>query len=340
MNRNALISTINQLKAPGKGILAANESAPTCQKRFDAEGIPCSETTRRDYREMLFTTPGIGQYLSGVILYEETLFQKSRIGQSLSQVLTEQGIIPGIKVDKGLVALPLAKGDESVTQGLDGLAERFETYKKEGARFAKWRAVYQIKSDHSLPSYQAICTHAELLARYAAICQASDIVPIVEPEILLDGDYTIDHCAKVASWVLHEVFAALYRHNVLLEGTILKPSMVLSGKNAVKRASVREVAEKTLEVFANTVPAAIPTINFLSGEQTPEEATAHLQVINELKGFLPWNISFSYSRALQEPPLHAWKGQDKYWTLAQDLFLKRAKLNSLANLGKYSESME
>jgi fructose-bisphosphate aldolase class I len=191
-----------------------------------------------------------------------------------------------------------------------------------------------------LPSYQAIASHAELLARYAAICQVADIVPIVEPEVLLDGDYSIDHSAKVSRWVLSEVFAALYRHNVALDALILKPSMVLSGKNAEKRAGVREVAEKTLEVFADFVPASVPTINFLSGGQTPEEATAHLQMINELKGSLPWNISFSYSRALQEPPLHAWKGQDKNWSLAQDLFLKRAKLNSQANLGKYSESME
>ena len=331
-----LATTISKLAAHGKGILAADESTPTITKRFDAVGITSTEDSRRAYREMLMTTPDFNQFIAGVILYEETLNQKTSQGNTFPDMLKKMGVLPGIKVDKGLVILPNTK-DEQITQGLDGLPERLADYKSKGAAFAKWRAVYAISAN--TPSELAILTNAEVLARYAAICQAHGIVPIVEPEVLIDGDHTIARCEEVSEPVLHAVFAALYHHQVKLEYIVLKPSMVISGKNCAQKASVQEVAEATIRVLKRTVPGAVPTINFLSGGQSSEQATAHLNAMNAL-GTLPWNLSFSYARALQDYCMKTWKGEAKNVAAAQKDFYKRAKLNSLAATGKYSESME
>jgi len=332
---NEMQATIREIAVSGKGILAADESSGTIAKRLASIHVECTEDNRRAYRELLFTTPKISDFIKGVILYEETLMQKSSEGTPFPELLKKNGIIPGIKVDKGLIPLALNE-PEQVTQGLDGLPERLAEYKKLGARFAKWRAVYSI-SDKT-PSCTVVETNAQLLARYAAICQAQGIVPIVEPEVLLDGSHTIQRCSEVSEWVLNAVFDALYLQGVELENMILKPSMVLPGKSGEK-ASVNEVAEKTLKVLKATVPGAVPTVNFLSGGQTPEEATAHLQEMNDI-GDLPWNLSFSYSRALQEPVMGHWKGKQENIAEAQNLFYKRAKLNSLASQGKYDNKME
>ncbi|MBX3708636.1 MAG: fructose-bisphosphate aldolase class I [Gammaproteobacteria bacterium] len=331
-----LTSTINKLATKGKGILAADESTPTITKRFQAVGIESSEETRRTYREILMTTPGCNQYVAGVILFEETLNQKTNQGVPFPETLKNLGILPGIKVDKGLVHLANTT-DEQITQGLDGLPERLAEYKSKGACFAKWRAVYAISNN--TPSKLAIKTNAEVLARYAAICQEQGIVPIVEPEILIDGDHTITHCEEVSEPVLHAVFNALYRHKVKLEYIVLKPSMIINGKACSQKASVNEVAEATVRVLRRTVPGAVPTINFLSGGQTPEQSTAHLNAMNQL-GYLPWNLSFSYARALQDYCMKTWAGQAKNISAAQAAFYKRAKLNSLAAMGKYTELME
>ena len=331
-----LQATIKAIAVPGKGILAADESSGTCQKRFDGVKIPCTEETRRQYREMLFATPNIGQFVAGIILYEETLYQKASDGTSFPEFLKKQGIVPGIKVDKGLVLYHNSE-IEKVTQGLDGLGERLEEYKKHGARFAKWRATYSITD--TLPSDDLIHENAETLAKYALTCQHHGIVPIVEPEVLLDGNHTIERCQIVTEKVLHAVFAALKKHNVKPEFTILKPSMVISGKENSNRAGVKEVARRTVEVLKKTVPANLPTINFLSGGQTPREATQNLNEMHKL-GNLPWNLSFSYARALQEPALKTWQGKQENVADAQKEFYKRAKLNGLAALGKYSEEME
>ena len=328
--------TISKLAAKGKGILAADESTPTITKRFQALNIESTEDTRREYREMLMATPGLNQYIAGVILFEETLNQKTSQGMLFPDMLNKLDILPGIKVDKGLVHLANTI-DENITQGLDGLPERLADYKAKGARFAKWRAVYNISA--TTPSMLAIKTNAEMLARYAAICQELGIVPIVEPEVLIDGDHTIARCEEVSEPVLHALFKALYRHKVRLEYIVLKPSMVISGKACSQKASVDEVAKATLRILRRTVPAAVPTINFLSGGQTSEQATAHLNAMNQL-GPLPWNVSFSYARALQEYAMKAWAGITKNIPAAQKAFLKRAKLNSLAATGKYSEAME
>jgi fructose-bisphosphate aldolase class I len=331
-----LASAIEKLAAKGKGILAADESSPTITKRFQAVGIDSTEDSRRAYRETLITTPGFNQFIAGVILFEETLNQKTSQGVTFPEALTKMGVLPGIKVDKGLIHL-VNTVDEQVTQGLDGLPERLTEYKAKGARFAKWRAVYNISA--TTPSPLAIQTNAEILARYAAICQAHGIVPIVEPEVLLDGDHTIARCEEVSEPVLHAVFDALYRHKVKLEYIVLKPSMIINGKACTQKASVNEVAEATIRVLRRTVPGAVPTINFLSGGQTSEQATAHLNAMNQL-GSLPWNVSFSYARALQEDCMKTWKGETKHVADAQKAFYKRAKLNSLAATGQYSEKME
>jgi len=331
-----LESTISKLAARGKGILAADESTPTITKRFEAVGIQSTEDTRRTYRELLMTTPGCNQYIAGVILYEETLNQKTSKGIPFPEALKSLGILPGIKVDKGLVHLANA-GTDQITQGLDGLPERLTEYKSKGACFAKWRAVYAISN--TTPSALAIETNAEVLARYAAICQEQGIVPIVEPEVLIDGDHTLARCEEVSEPVLHAVFNALYRHNVKLEYMVLKPSMVINGKASLQKASVKEVAEATIRVLKRTVPGAVPTINFLSGGQTSEQATAHLNTMNQL-GTLPWNLSFSYARALQDTCMKIWAGEAKNIPAAQAAFLKRARLNSLAATGKYAEAME
>lgn len=330
-----LENTINKLAIHGKGILAADESTGTITKRFDAVGIQSNETTRRDYREMLLTTPKINEFIAGVILYEETLNQSMSDGTPFAAALKKLDILPGIKVDKGLVFLP--NSEEQVTQGLDGLGERLATYKNQGACFAKWRAVYAI-SDKT-PSMLAIRTNAEDLARYAAQCQAHGIVPIVEPEVLIDGDHTIETCEKISERVLHAVFKALFKHKVKLEFMILKPSMVINGKQCPIKATAEQVGKLTVSILKRTVPAAVPTINFLSGGQTCEEATANLQAMNAL-GRLPWNVSFSYARALQDYPMKIWRGDKNNVAAAQKAFYQRAKLNSLAAVGKYAAAME
>ncbi|MBA3662457.1 MAG: fructose-bisphosphate aldolase class I [Gammaproteobacteria bacterium] len=336
MPMNELKSTIEKLSAKGKGILAADESTGTITKRFEAVGIEPNEQSRRDYRELLLSTPGCNRFIAGVILFEETLNQKTEAGIPFPEFLRQNDILPGIKVDKGLIHLANTR-DENITQGLDGLPERLAEYKKKGATFAKWRAVYTISKDS--PSKLAIKTNAEVLARYAAICQEQGIVPIVEPEVLIDGDHTLAQCEMVTEPVLHALFNALYRHHVQLEYIVLKPSMVISGKSCPQKASVKEVSDATLRILRRTVPGAVPTINFLSGGQTSEQATAHLNAMNQA-GALPWNLSFSYARALQEYCMKIWEGQAKNKTAAQKEFFKRAKLNSLAAEGKYTEAME
>ena len=332
-----LQATIARLIQPGKGILAADESTPTITKRFKAVGVESTEETRRAYRSLLFTAPGVGEFLSGVILFEETLGQAADDGTPLPQVLTRQNIMPGIKVDKGTTPLPNAPGD-LVTQGLDGLAERLKTYKAQGARFAKWREVYGITDINPTPL--GIAANADVLARYAAICQEQGVVPIVEPEVLIDGDHTIERCYDVTDAVLHAVFNALYRHKVIPEYMVLKPNMVLPGKEHPPKASPEKVAAATIKVLRRTVPAAVPTINFLSGGQGPEEATANLNAMNALFPNAPWRLSFSYARALQEPPMRIWAGKQENRSTAQKAFSQRGKLNGLASEGKYQPEME
>lgn len=331
-----LESTISKLSAKGKGILAADESTPTITKRFAAINVESTEDTRRAYREMLMNTPNINEFIAGVILFEETLNQKTSSGILFPELLKKNGILPGIKVDKGLVILPNT-AEEQVTQGLDGLAERLADYRAKGACFAKWRAVYAISP--TTPSMLAIQANAEGLARYAALCQAAGIVPIVEPEVLIDGDHTIERCAEVTEPVLQELFNALHRHKVKLEYIVLKPSMVISGKKCSTKATAEQVGKMTVAILKRTVPAAVPTINFLSGGQSSEEATANLQAMNAL-GNLPWNLSYSYARALQDNPMKIWHGDKNNVAAAQKAFYQRAKLNSLAAVGKYNASME
>ncbi|GGE70951.1 fructose-bisphosphate aldolase [Streptosporangium jomthongense] len=333
--QNELISTIQEIVQPGKGILAADESHPTIAKRFKAVGVESTEDKRREYRSLILSTPGLGEFISGVILFEETLGQNSLDNVPVPKLLESQGIVPGIKVDKGKKPLVNAPGDE-ITYGLDGLDDRLEIYKNQGARFAKWRDVYHISD--TLPSRQAVEANAEILARYAALCQAAGIVPIVEPEVLIDGNHSIERSAEVNEAVISEVFNALRRHRVQLETMILKPSMVTPGKESAK-ASPEEVAEATLRVFRRVVPAAVPGINFLSGGQTPEEATLNLNAINSL-GQQPWYLSFSYGRALQEPAQKAWAGKLDNGPAVQEAMLKRARLNGAATSGAYSADME
>ncbi|MCL5261517.1 MAG: fructose-bisphosphate aldolase class I [Gammaproteobacteria bacterium] len=337
MNTSNLLQTVNSITTQGKGILAADESAPTIKKRFQAINLESTEENRRAYREMLFTTPGLNEYISGIILFEETLYQTTQGKKPFPKLLAELGIVPGVKVDKGFT--PLANfSDDNITQGLDGLGERLSEYKKQGARFAKWRAVFKITAHN--PNRIAIKSNAEVLARYAAICQSIDIVPIVEPEVLMDGDHSIERCRDVSLVVFHQVFHALFKHKIIFECMILKPSMVIAGTNAQLKATVNEVALATLNTLYETVPAAVPTINFLSGGQSSELATTHLNAINSLATKKPWNLSFSYGRALQEHALKTWNGKDENIPLAQKKLLKRAKLNSLACLGKYKPEME
>jgi len=336
MDNNMLELTIQNLAAKGKGILAADESTPTITKRFQAVGIQSNEETRRDYREMLITTPGFNQFIAGVILFEETLNQKTSQGILFPDALKNMGVLAGIKVDKGLVPLANTK-EENITQGLDGLAERLAEYKSKGAAFAKWRAVYAISN--TTPSQLAIETNAEILARYAAICQAQGIVPIVEPEVLIDGDHSIERCEEVSEPVFQAVFNALFRHKVKLEYIVLKPSMVINGKASAQKSNPEQVALATVRVLRRTVPGAVPTINFLSGGQTSEQATANLNAINLLAP-LPWHVSYSYARALQDNAMKIWQGKTANVAAAQKAFYKRTKLNSLASMGKYTESME
>ncbi len=332
-----LQKTIAEMVQPGKGILAADESLPTITKRFKPIGVESTEENRRAYRSLLFTTPGAAEFISGVILFEETLGQKADDNTPLPETLTRRGIVPGVKVDKGKVPLAHAPGDE-VTQGLDGLAERLRTYKAQGARFAKWREVYSIGARN--PTALGIEANAEMLARYAAVCQVEGFVPIVEPEVLIDGDHTLERCAAVTEAVLHAVFHALHRHRVVLEYTVLKPSMVLPGKEHPPKASPEEVAAATITVLRRTVPAAVPSINFLSGGQGPEEATANLNALNALFPNVPWELSFSYGRALQEPVLQAWAGRKENVPAAQKAFYRRAQMNGLACHGTYTADRE
>jgi fructose-bisphosphate aldolase, class I len=332
-----LQTTIVKMVQPGKGILAADESQPTIAKRFKAVNVESTVENRRAYRSLLFTTHGAGEFISGVILFEETLGQTSDDGTPLPDALARQGIVPGIKVDKGKIPLAHAPGDE-VTQGLDGLAERLRIYKTQGARFAKWREVYSISAQN--PTQLGIDANAEMLARYAAVCQEEGFVPIVEPEVLIDGDHTLERCFDVTETVLHAVFHALHRHRVVLEYTVLKPNMVLPGKKHPTKAGPEQVAAATVKVLRRTVPAAVPSINFLSGGQGPEEATANLNAMNALFPNIPWELSFSYGRALQEPVLHAWAGKKENAPAAQQAFYRRAKLNGLARRGKYAVELE
>lgn len=335
-DQDQLQMTVDSLVQAGKGILAADESGPTIARRFKSIGAEATEENRRAYRSLLLATPGLGAFISGIILYEETLLQRADDGTPLPELVARQGIVPGIKVDAGKIALAHAPGDE-ITQGLDGLAKRLDGYKRQGARFAKWRAVYNISA--TLPSQLAIEANADALACYAAICQDQGVVPIVEPEVLMDGGHSLERCAEVTEGVLYEVFNALHRHRVVLEHMLLKPSMVVAGKDQTKQASVAEVAARTVCVLRRTVPAAVPGIFFLSGGQTPVEATTHLDAMNRL-GPQPWSLSFSYGRALQEPALQAWKGQAVYTRSAQDALLERARLNGAAREGRYDPSME
>jgi len=331
-----LQSTIDDMVDDHRGILAADESLPTIQKRFDPIGVKSTDESRQAYRALLLETPDLGSFISGVILFEETLGQHADSGRPLPEVAWSQKIVPGVKVDKGKGPLPGAPGDQ-ITYGLDSLADRLSGYKEQGARFAKWREVYPITADN--PTELGVQANAEMLARYAAVCQSLGVVPIVEPEVLMDGDHDIERCAEVNERVLHSVFHALHRHGIHLELMILKPSMVLPGKDA-PRAPAEQIAERTLTVLKRTVPAAVPSINFLSGGQSPEEATENLNAINVHRGNAPWQLSLSYGRALQQPVLQSWAGQSANREAAEQALLKRARLNSLARQGKYEPAME
>lgn len=324
------------LVASPKGILAADWSTGSAEKHFAKHGIPCTEETRRIYRQMLFTTPGIEEFISGVILYDETIRQKGDDGKPFPQLLAEKGIIPGIKVDKGAVDMPNFPGEE-ITEGLDGLRDRLAEYHGMGAKFAKWRAVIAI--GEGTPTKTALEANAHDLARYAAFCQEGDIVPIVEPEVLLDGDHTLHRCLEVTEAMLKITFDLLTEHRVYLEAVVLKPNIVQPGKVSTTKASPEEIAASTVGVMKEVVPAKVPGIAFLSGGMTPTESTIHLNAINSM-GKEPWELTFSYARALQQPVLEVWKGKDENKDAAQKAFLKRVRLNSLARQGKYSPDME
>ena len=338
MDINSLQATARALVAPGKGILAADESGGTIKKRFDKISVESTEANRRAYRDLLFTADGIGDYISGVILFDETIRQASLESDiPFPKVLESQGVIPGIKVDTGAKPLALADEGETVTEGLDGLRDRLAEYRGLGARFAKWRGTYTIND--VLPSRYAVDVNAQALARYAALCQEAGIVPIVEPEVLMEGDHTIERSRQVTDEVLEALYHALYEQRVHLPGTLLKPNMVLSGYDAQPTASVDDVAEQTVACFRARVPAAVPGIVFLSGGQSDEDATAHLSAMNR-RGPHPWELSFSYGRALQAAAQQAWRGDPANRVAAQRAFLQRARLNSLARTGQYSPDME
>ena len=336
MDRAELGRTARAIVEKGRGILAADESTGTIKKRFDAIGVESTETSRRDYRELLFRTTDGMKCISGVILYDETIRQKAADGTPQVKLIEAAGSIPGIKVDLGAKPLALCPG-ETITEGLDGLRDRFIQYRALGARFAKWRAVIDIGT--GIPTFTAISTNAHALARYAALCQEQSLVPIVEPEVLMDGDHTIDTCATVTEWVLKEVFYALFNQCVDLEGMVLKPNMIVSGMKCPQQAGVDEVAERTIQCLKACVPPAVPGIAFLSGGQSDEDATAHLNAMN--KGFdVPWHLTFSYGRALQAAPQKAWSGKAANVPAAQQAFAHRARMNSLATLGEWSPDLE
>ena len=329
--------TARALVAGGKGILAADETVPTITKRLAALKIDSTADSRRAYREMFFTTPGIAEFISGVIMQDETIRQRNSQGTPLPDVLARQGIIPGIKVDNGAKPLAGAPG-ENITEGLDGLRERLKEYREMGARFAKWRAVIAVSD--ALPSARCVQANAHALARYAALCQEQGMVPIVEPEVLMDGEHSVERCEEVTGNVLHVVFNALFAHEVSLEGMLLKPNMVISGKECPRQASVEEGAHATVRCLSRHVPAAVPGIVFLSGGQNHLIATAHLNVINQLEAPRPWKLSFSYGRALQDEALSAWRGKNENIKAGQDAFYHRARCDSAAALGKYTAAME
>lgn len=336
MSRSELESIARAMVAKGKGILAADESSGTIKKRFDSIKLESTEEARRTYREMLFTAPKAADYISGVILYDETIRQKTKDGVPFADYLAKLGMVPGIKVDTG--AKPLANfPNETITEGLDGLRERLAEYYKLGARFAKWRAVIDIGAGYPTPF--GIEANAHALARYAALCQEAKIVPIVEPEVLMDGDHSIERCEEVTGATLAAVFQQLHSHRVHLEGIILKPNMVISGKKNANRANAQQVAEATVRTLRRHVPTAVPGIAFLSGGQSSEEATEHLSLMNKL-GPLPWELTFSYGRALQDTALKAWGGKPENFAAGQKAFIKRARLNGLAHAGTYTRALE
>jgi fructose-bisphosphate aldolase class I len=322
--------------AHGKGVLAADESSGTCETRFKSVNVECTEESRRTYRGLLFGTPGVEQFISGVILFDETIRQKAGDGTPFPQYLAKKGIIPGIKVDKGLADIPFSPG-EKVTEGLDGLPKRLDEYFQIGARFAKWRAVITI--GEAIPTHTCLYANAHALARYAAACQAASIVPMIEPEVLLNGSHTVERCEEVTEAALRATYAAMAAYNVSLEHLILKTSMVVSGKDCPRQAGVDEVAERTVRVLKRTVPAALPGVVFLSGGQSDVAATAHLNAMAAMKG-LPWPLTFSYSRALQNPALAAWRGQPGNVGAAQRAFHHRAQMNGLAAQGKWKQELE
>jgi fructose-bisphosphate aldolase, class I len=337
MNLAELNKVAEAMVAPGRGILAADESSGTIKKRFDTIGAECTADTRRDYREFMFrSTEAMSKYISGVILYDETIRQNAKDGTPLVKVIEKAGSLPGIKVDKGIQPLPMCPG-EVITEGLDGLGARLAEYRGLGAKFAKWRAVIDIGA--GIPSYNCIMANAHALARYAALCQQEGIVPIVEPEVLMDGDHDIDRCYAITEWTLKTVFEQLYYQRVALEGMVLKPNMAISGKKNAKRAGVEEVAEKTVMLLKACVPATVPGIAFLSGGQSDEEATAHLDAMNKIGG-LPWKLTFSYGRALQAAPQKAWCGKTENVAAAQRAFSHRAAMNSLAAMGQWKQDLE
>lgn len=337
MNADVLKKTAKQMVAPGKGLIAADESTATCQKRFDAVGVPCTESNRRAYRQTIITASGLQEYVSGIILYDETIRQETDSGERFSEFLTKAGILPGIKVDAGAKELALHPG-EKVTEGLDGLRERLAEYNTFGAKFAKWRAVITI--GEGIPSEACIHANAHAMARYAALCQEAGIVPIVEPEVLIDGDHSIERCFEVTSATLKKLFEEMESQDVLLEGAILKASMVIAGKKAAKQSTSKEVAEATLRCLKENVPAALAGVVFLSGGQADEQATENLDEINKL-GKAPWPLTFSYSRAIQNPVLKIWaENPNANVAKAQQALLFRSRMNSLAAEGKYSSEME
>jgi len=334
---NELELTARAMVAAGKGILAIDESTPTLSKRFDAIGIEPTEENRRAYRDLLITAPGSNKFISGMILYDETIRQSSNDGTPFPKALINRGILPGIKVDTGAKDLASHPG-EKVTEGLDGLRERLAEYRELGAKFAKWRAVITIGS--GIPSTACISANVHALARYAGLCQEAGIVPMIEPEVLMGSDNTIEHCYKVSNATLKKLFNELYEQDVAMEHVILKVNMVIPGKQCPTKAGVQEVADMTVRCLLNTVPAALPGIVFLSGGQSPQLATAHLNAMNSSYSKLPWPLSFSYGRALQEPCMNTWQGKESYVEAAQNVLLHREKCNSLACSGKYSEDME
>jgi fructose-bisphosphate aldolase class I len=335
MDLAELNKVANAMVAPGRGVLAADESAGTCKKRFAAIGVESTEENRRDYRELLFRSKGMAN-ISGVILFDETIRQRAKDGTPLAKIIEQAGSLPGIKVDKGTKPIPFYP-EEVITEGLDGLRERLVEYRGLGAKFCKWRAVIDIGP--GIPSYYCVKANADALARYAALCQDENLVPIVEPEVLMDGDHDIDRCYQVSELALKALFHELYLARVKLEAMVLKPNMVVPGKKSAKQASVDEVAEKTLRVLKECVPAAVPGIAFLSGGQSDLDATARLNAMNRMGGG-PWKITFSYSRALQAAPQKAWSGKVENVPAAQAAFTHRAAMNGLASMGKWSPELE